>query len=95
MYRPNPSARLVAILLGAFLGCVAGVAAAFELIKWAFQGVGAAQGFADDPNWVPSVLIFFGAFCVPIGGLSGGFVAYRSTAPLTSVKKPGYTDDLA
>jgi hypothetical protein len=78
MSQPNLSSRLAATLCGLFFGSVLGVIAGFALTVWTFQGVGAAQGFADDPNWVPSTLLFFCFFGVLIGGSVGGFAAYKA-----------------
>src|SRR6185312_3477469 len=64
MSHPNHSSRLAAIVFGVFFGSILGVIAGFALTVWTFQGIGAALGFADDPNWVPFTLLFFCFFGV-------------------------------
>jgi hypothetical protein len=79
------------------LGSILGVIAGFALTVWTFQGVGAAQGFADDPNWVPFTFFFFCVLGVLIGGSFGGFAGYKlaGTDPARFKKKLDPIDELA
>jgi hypothetical protein len=97
MSLPNHSSRLAVIVFGVFFGSILGVIAGFALTVWTFQGVGAAQGFADDPNWVPFTLLFFCFFGVLIGGSIGGFAGYKAAGAdgATSGKKLNPIDELA
>jgi hypothetical protein len=97
MSRPNHTSRLAPIFLGVILGSILGLFAGFALTVWTFQGVGAAQGFADDPNWVPFTLLFFCLFGVLIGGSIGGLFGYKAAGadPASVQKKLDPIDELA
>jgi hypothetical protein len=97
MNRSDHALRLKSTICGIFLGSFLGVIAGFAFTVWTFQGVGAAQGFADDPNWVPFTLVFFCFFGVLIGGSAGGFVGYKACGiePVSNGKKLNPIDKLA